>query len=83
MKRFKVEFQKHNGQILDAGMVPDNDGAWYHRSNVEELQAELTRLKELNREMAEVLNDVLCWQTGYVMAVKIRKLLAKAGGEGE
>jgi len=55
MKLFKIEFQRHNGQILDAGMVPSDDGAWYHHSNVEKLIEENTRLKDLNRELVETI----------------------------
>ena len=50
---------------------------------IDSVMAENTRLKELNREMVGMLEDVLYYELPSDVYATIKELLAKAEGRGE
>ena len=67
-KDIRDEVHLRNGQTA----------ASYYR----ELETENARLKELNREMKGMLEDVLYYELPSDVYATIKELLAKTGGEG-
>lgn len=89
----------------DSGMIPHNDGDWVRYEDAQELYGELSRLiffnrelmeenarlKELNREMVEALQEISFaykrHEFGYgrimgkTTVEKMEAILAKAGGK--
>ena len=63
--------QRYDVGEYDSGMVPHSDGDWVKYEDVE-------KLEKLNREMVEVLEDVLYYELAPDVYTTIKEFLAKA-----